>query len=353
MTQTLRSITLYCTEGSSDKEYQLTLEECAAGFIVNFAYGRRGSALKTGTKTNSPVAFQKAVDIYDKLLKEKTGKGYTEAESGARYVGTDLEERDSGLSPMLPSPITRGELANVLADPAWAVQEKFDGENRLVVIDAVGLRGVNRRGLFCSMRSEWIEDAPFSAQRTIIAGEDMGDHFVAFDIVEHEGERVGDLSLRDRQARLGTVVSYVSWMRHAETAYDAESKKAMLARIEAEGGEGVVAKRIAAAYAGGRSLDHLKMKFQESSTFEVIRVNDQRSVGLGLYADDGTIEDLGNVTIPANHDVPAVGDFCEVEYMMRYEGGALMQPKYKGRRTDIDGKPSIDQITRVKTKQAA
>lgn len=352
MTQ-VKSITLYCTEGSSDKEYQASIEEAEGGFLVNFAYGRRGSALKTGTKTNAPVTIEKAEKVYDSLVKSKTAKGYTEAESGARYVGTDLEERDSGLSPMLPSPISPVELEALIADDSWAFQEKHDGENRILVIDAEGTKGVNRRGLFCSMRAEWDASEISGEKRTVIAGEDMGDHFVAFDVAEIDGNDVSTYDLLARQNLLGKLVDGIEWIKVTPTAADQNGKREMLARIEAEGGEGVVAKRVTAAFEGGRSTEHLKMKFQESATFEVIRVNDQRSVGLGLYGSDGALEDLGNVTIPANHDVPAVGDLVEVEYMMRYEGGALMQPKYKGIRTDITEKPSVEQINRVKLKQAA
>jgi hypothetical protein len=39
--------------------------------------------------------------------------------------------------------------------------------------------------------------------------------------------------------------------------------------------------------------------------------------------------------------------------MNRYENGGLEQPKYKGLRTDLEGKPELNQITRVKAKTAA
>lgn len=50
--QTAR-ITLYYREGSSDKGYHAVIEPQGAGFVVNFAYGRRGSTMNTGTKTES------------------------------------------------------------------------------------------------------------------------------------------------------------------------------------------------------------------------------------------------------------------------------------------------------------
>ena len=48
-------ITLYYREGSSDKVYQAAIEPQGEGFVVNIAYGRRGSTMSSGTKTQIPV----------------------------------------------------------------------------------------------------------------------------------------------------------------------------------------------------------------------------------------------------------------------------------------------------------
>ena len=86
--QKLENITLYYKEGSSDKVYQCGIEPAGERFVVNFQYGRRGSTLNTGTKTNVPVDFDNAKRIFDKLVKEKTGKGYTPGERAlAALVG--------------------------------------------------------------------------------------------------------------------------------------------------------------------------------------------------------------------------------------------------------------------------
>ena len=64
----LENITLYYREGSSDKIYQCQIEPAGERFVVNFAYGRRGSTLNTGTKTNVPVEYDNAKRIFDKLV---------------------------------------------------------------------------------------------------------------------------------------------------------------------------------------------------------------------------------------------------------------------------------------------
>jgi predicted DNA-binding WGR domain protein len=49
-----------------------------SGYVVNFAYGRRGAALKAGTKTPRPVTRGEAEKLYEKLVSEKRAKGYAE-----------------------------------------------------------------------------------------------------------------------------------------------------------------------------------------------------------------------------------------------------------------------------------
>lgn len=77
-------ITLYYREGSSDKVYQASIEPQGEAFVVNFSYGRRGSTMNTGTKTPSPVDYDSAKKIYDKLVREKKAKGYMEDPDGCR-----------------------------------------------------------------------------------------------------------------------------------------------------------------------------------------------------------------------------------------------------------------------------
>ena len=48
---TSERVTLYYREGSSDKVYQAAIEPDGNQFVVNYAHGRRGSTLTTGTKT--------------------------------------------------------------------------------------------------------------------------------------------------------------------------------------------------------------------------------------------------------------------------------------------------------------
>ncbi|MCZ7645882.1 MAG: WGR domain-containing protein [Planctomycetota bacterium] len=95
-------------EGNTDKVYQAAIEERDEDIVVNFAFGRRGRMLQTGTKTNAPVPFDQAKKIYDKLVKSKTAKGYTPGEDGTPYAGSVEAERNSALRPQLLNPNHRG-----------------------------------------------------------------------------------------------------------------------------------------------------------------------------------------------------------------------------------------------------
>ena len=82
-------VALYYREGSSDKVYQAAIEPAGNQFVVNFAYGRRGSTMTTGTKTSSPVDYPAAKKIYAKLVgaisarrKAGVGDSAATAESG-------------------------------------------------------------------------------------------------------------------------------------------------------------------------------------------------------------------------------------------------------------------------------
>ena len=86
-------ITLYYREGSSDKVYQAAIEPVGDQFVVNFAYGRRGTTLTTGTKTSSPVDYESAKKIHAKLVSEKKAKGYTEGTDGTPYQHTGKDRK--------------------------------------------------------------------------------------------------------------------------------------------------------------------------------------------------------------------------------------------------------------------
>lgn len=143
--------TLYYREGASDKVYQCAIEPHLDRFHVTFAYGRRGTTLHTGVKTPTPVDYDTARDIYDRLVKEKLAKGYSPGEQGVPYQQTERESQSTGILPQLLNPIEEEELDQYLNDPAFGMQEKFDGQRVLIRKEKDRITGINRQGLIIAL----------------------------------------------------------------------------------------------------------------------------------------------------------------------------------------------------------
>ncbi len=345
----MEHITLYFREGSSDKIYQAGIEAKGGGFVVNFAYGRRGSTLNTGTKTQSPVDYPKAKAIYDKLVGEKTAKGYTPGESGTPYLHSDKAKQATGVLPQLLNPIDGDKAEALVRDPKWAMQEKFDGKRLLIRKTSEGADGINRSGLIVALSQVIADTVAALGGQFIIDGESVGEKFFAFDLLELSGT---DLRPRPYEERLRSLHDLIpgsgQHLAIAETASTAAAKEKMMKQFKAANAEGVVFKQLDAPHNAGRPASGgtaLKHKFYETASFVVSQVNAQRSVSLTLLSGQKTVP-AGNVTIPPNHEVPTLGDVVEVRYLYAFpESGCVYQPVYLGPRDDIKSAAcTVDQL---------
>jgi bifunctional non-homologous end joining protein LigD len=340
MNETPDCTTLYYRQGSSDKVYQVAIEPTGDLFVVNFAYGRRGSTLKTGTKTQTPVSYEKARTVYEKLVKSKTAKGYTSGEDGTPYVGGDREARATGIACQLLNPIDEADLADYLTNPQFVAQEKFDGR-RLLVKKADGkVCGINRQGLETGLPAAIAEAAEQLPGEFIIDGEAVGDTLHAFDLLELD---LADLRSEPYWLRLGTLERLLTAhtdgpIRVVSTASTPTAKWKLLDRLRTENREGIVFKDSSAPYTPGRPASggtQMKFKFHDTASCLVAGINDRRSVSLALK-DGSRLVSCGNVAIPANHDIPNLGQVVETRYLYAIPGSnALFQPVYLGPRHDI------------------
>lgn len=76
------SIDLAFSEGTADKVYRLQLETDGDNWTVRAEWGRRGKALQSGVKA-SAVPYEEAKRVFDRLIAEKTRKGYEVARESA------------------------------------------------------------------------------------------------------------------------------------------------------------------------------------------------------------------------------------------------------------------------------
>jgi len=336
----MEAITLYYRQGSSDKVYQAGIEPKDGGFVVNFAFGRRGNTLNTGTKTQSPVPYDKAKAIYDKLILEKSAKGYTPGESGTPYQHTDKESQRTGVHCQLLNSAEERELQELLTDDAYWMQEKQDGRRLLIQKKGDTVTGINRLGLAVSLPEPLVQCCGNSEIDFTIDGEAIGDTLHAFDVLTIGSEDLRNAPYKDRHGRL---VKLLEAFPHpgihlVETFTALEQKRAEFDRLRVGNAEGVIFKNVAAPYTAGRPASggsQLKHKFHETASFIVGSVNAKRSVSL-LLNDGSKMVPAGNVTIPPNHGIPQAGQVVECRYLYAFkESGAVYQPVYLGVRDDI------------------
>ena len=335
MTQT----TLYYREGSSDKVYQTWIETTAEGCIVRFAYGRRGTTLTTGMKTPEPVPLGKATSIYEKLIREKTAKGYRPGEGAPTPAFSGSEGEDNGVRCQLLNPIYESVAMRLLEDESWCVQQKFDGRRLMLRKKGSEVAGINRRGLIVPVPDPIAQAALETPFDYLIDGEAVGDVLHVFDLLELDSS---DLRARPYLHRVAGLIRWINFgdtLRFVRTPISNDDKKKLFDKLVAEKAEGAVFKNLELPFAVGRPASgggHLKYKFVETASFIVGTVHRiKRSVGLTLINSSGERVPAGNVTVPPNHEVPSVGAVVEVRYLYAFpESGSIYQPVYLGPRED-------------------
>src|ERR1041385_4444999 len=224
----LARVTLYYREGNSDKVYQCAIEPAGELFVVNFAYGRRGSTLNTGTKTGSPVTHAEAQRIYDKLVREKKGKGYTEGPDGTPYQHS--EKKASGLLPQLLNPIEESALSGLIENDGWCAQEKFDGRRLLVRKQGAAIEGINKQGVVVGLPEPLFQVIRQYGADLVLDGESIGDTVHAFDVLVLDGVDVRSWPYRERLRALTNLLTPVEQLviKQVETAFTTGEKLRLL-----------------------------------------------------------------------------------------------------------------------------
>jgi bifunctional non-homologous end joining protein LigD len=349
---------LYYNEGSSDKLYQASLEKEGHGYVVNFAYGRRGANLSTGTKTEVPLVLAAATQVYRKLVGSKLSKGYKIRAAGGGFkapIATVASKQDSGLRPQFLNAITEEESETYVNDDGWVAQEKYDGEHMLLQRTNIGLfKAANKKGVITPV-PRGVQEAVRSVKGPwVIDGEIVGEKFYAFDLLEtHEGDlRRLPYNVRFTllEKRFGCIES--ASFEVAPTVFGTQAKKGFIYGLRTANKEGVVFKDKGAAWNEGRPNSGgsaLKLKFWATCSCVVLQVNtDRRSVVVSLGD-----KPMGNVTIPPNFQVPAPGQVVEVRYLyVNGKEGSLYQPVYLGVRKDVDPEECTLEFQNIKYKAA-
>jgi bifunctional non-homologous end joining protein LigD len=340
---------LYFRQGSSDKVYHLQLENVDDKWSVQAQWGRRGSALQNDVKANG-VPYEEAKRVYDRILREKTGKGYQIAQATTNgdapiSVGLPASKEQSGHVPELLTPIEEPEALRLADDASRWFQQKFDGR-RLAVQKVDGkYSGINKLGQVIPIDSRLSEPLDLVQARAFLAdGEITDSHFYIWDLLS-----VNDTDLRAEPYE----IRYVhltrlfrgahQTLRVCETAMTPKGKRAFVKAMHDSNAEGFVCKNRYAAYVAGRAGQHFKCKFVATASFIVGPKPDKkaddghRSIAVYLL-DDNRPRFMGTVGVPDRYPLPSVEQVVEVRYLYCHPGpeGKLIQAKYFGKvRDDI------------------
>ncbi len=356
--KTVKSVALAFREGSSDKLYNAAIvEESDGTHTVKVEWGRRGLTLQAGTKAEK-ATLEAATKAFEKVVKEKTSKGYTEipnTNGETTLVGTERtggREKIEGVTAQLLNPIEEDEAETYVRDAAWVAQRKYDGVRILAHLNSDETRFTNRKGQITSVVKEVEESLRDFPRPSILDGEivptDSGSVYWVFDLLTAHG----DAAIRNRgySVRHDTLTKMSKdklgpSVKIAPCVMAMKEKRELVARLKAEHAEGVVFKRADAAYHGGRPASggsQLKLKFTKTADVVLTEWKDN-AFQMAVYDKTGKLVEIGRgyagtteesrrtLRRDLDADKPVV---AEVRYLYATEGDILFQPVFMRRRQD-------------------
>ncbi|ORE47636.1 hypothetical protein BKN49_05410 [Pseudomonas aeruginosa] len=337
-----------CTEGGSNKEYEIHLIAEGDGYVLHTYHGARGKSLKLTVKTKAPVSYEVAKKAYDRAYKERLAKHYKPSDADSDMsapAGRELVA--TSMMPQLLNPIEECDVDQYLESPDWIAQEKHDGDRRGFELASGSVISANRKG-FSVAYPQSVPDAILRGCTQYLPltvdGELIGTDYVIFDVRVYQGVNVEHMPLIERIGLLdrldtGLVLEGITNVRVVRTAVTTEAKRTLLARMKEQRREGVVFKRVDAPYVPGKPNSggtQLKFPFRKNATGIVISHHATKaSVGIGMLDEQGNVIPVGNCTIPPNKSTPPVGGLVDIQYLYAYQGGSLFQPVYLRERDDV------------------
>lgn len=269
MTKNVKEVRLFFQEGSSDKVYNAFIVENAgspATYDVLVEWGRRGASLNYGKKANN-VTLAQATKEYDKLVREKTNKGYQELTAtvkpaavappvgqGSASLAPNAARKIVGPKAQLLNPIDDGTLEQFIIDDDWLAQQKLDGKRVLAMIEADGVVALNRNGQETTADASLLDGVSMLANGTVVDGEIVGDTYWLFDVLKAGARDVTSLSYAKRHALLSEELEpgLSGNVRVLPVVSGAKNKRDLIARMTSQNAEGVVFKDKRAPYTAGR-----------------------------------------------------------------------------------------------------
>ncbi|HET9993505.1 MAG TPA: WGR domain-containing protein [Kofleriaceae bacterium] len=352
----IKSIELFFQEGASDKVYNARIVDDGGGkFTVTCEWGRRGAKLNTGSKAVR-VSRAEADKMFDRLVREKRGKGYEErtnahqpaavappegAGSGSRVTGKRAKVGHA--AQLLTAIDDEVGLAKFLADDAVVAQQKLDGIRVLVHVTADGLVATNRDGNVTQLAGGALGGLAYLPHDTILDGEVLGAAYWLFDVLQLAGDDVRGRGYVERWDLLENELepALSGDARVLPIAVGAKQKRALHDELRKANAEGLVFKQRDAPYTSGRGTTQRKYKFLNSA--DVMIVENAGNAYRMCVWDGRTLFDCGRVfagtTNASRKELDARlarGDkpVAEVKYLYATDDHQLFQPVFVQLRED-------------------
>lgn len=360
-----KEVKLFFQEGNSDKVYYARIVPAGANvYDVVVQWGRRGSTLSQGKKAVK-VSLEKAQLTVDRLVREKTNKGY-ESMSGtvkpaevAPPMGEGSGSKAGGVRKkvgrvaQLLNPVAVHEVEALLSDDEVLAQQKLDGNRVLCHIKDGEVLPTNRAGQKTNAPAQVLAGLTHLPKGTVVDGEIVGQVYWLFDVLQFAGKDVTSQSYFERFTLLSDELEpgLSEPVRVLESAITTRQKKALYERLQQSSAEGIVFKRKDAPYTPGRPSSggtQLKCKFISSA--DVVLVENAGNAYRMQVFDGGKAFDVGKVFSGTTNETRALIDaalgkgkrlVAEVRYLYATDDSQLFQPIFVRVRADKPEKECV------------
>jgi len=335
----LPSIQLFFQEGTSDKVYEAAILEDRGAYTVRVRWGRRGTRLSEGAKAVR-VPLADATKVYERLVREKQGKGYAEsaAASGAKASARAVV----GHSAQLLSSLDDADLDAFLRDDAMVAQQKLDGKRVLLHVDD-GVVATNRSGQKTSVDRALLAGLAYLPRATIVDGEVLDGGLWLFDVLQVAGEDVRERGYLERWELLDGELepALTGGAGVLPIAKGKRAKRALHDRLRGARAEGLVFKHRDAPYRSGRGATQRKYKFIKSADVMIVE-NAGNAYRMEVWDGRARFE-VGRVFAGTTNASRADLDrrlgrgeepVAEVRYLYATDDHQLFQPVFVGLRDD-------------------
>lgn len=257
--------------------------------------------------------------------------------------------------PQLLTEVEESEVDHYLNDDNFCAQEKKDG--RHITLELKGrtltIRNKKGNGRNCDCEIEFKEDLQQTSHDLLIDGEQIGNKFWVWDILQLDNNDLRNLPyyIDKGPSRYATLcqLDFGPSIQVVGLAIGPLGKKVLFESLKAKRKEGIVFKRLLAPYTPGKGNDQFKFKFYaEISVIVTAGRPDKASIGMELINNQtGQREFVGYCSCNSN---PPIGSVVEIKYLYMVNiGGSLYQPSFKELRDDVD----VNECTTSKIKYKA